>query len=119
MQMVPDIRIVFKLNGERRELAYRKLPFSVWSELKAQLRFTPISLLEAAQTFDLEAFGAIIWLERKQTERALGWQEVRRQLEHDECDFEPVDLIVNGNSITGAEDESPEEAEPDPTPASS
>lgn len=113
--MVPDLVVVFKLNGETRRLDYRKVPFSAWSELKAQLKFTPMSLLRAVQEFDLEAFGAIIWLERKQLERKLGWPEVRRELERGDCDFEPVDAIVDGVSTVGDDESLSEEPKPDPT----
>ena len=111
--MVPDLVVVFKLNEETRRLDYRKVPFSAWSELKAQLKFTPMSLLQAVQEFDLEAFGAIIWLERKQRERTLGWPEVRRELERADCDFEPIDMIVDGKPTMGTEEDS-EETVPDP-----
>jgi hypothetical protein len=111
--MVPDFIIVFKLNEERKELNYRKLNFAAWSELKAQLGFTPLTLMSAAQTYDLEAFGAIMWLERRQRERTLRWPEVRRDLERVDVDFELIDFIVDGVSQSGEDDE-PEE-EPDPT----
>ena len=117
MSMVPDVQLVFRFNGKRKVLNYRKLPFSVWSELKAQLAFTPFSLIDAAQSYDLEALGAIIWLERKQLERALRWPEVRRALEHDDVDFEFVDAIVNGEAAVGEEDEAAAEAQADPTTA--
>ena len=66
MALAPDIVVVFECNRERKELNYRKLPFTAWSELKQQLGFTPTTLLDAVQSYDIEAFGAIIWLERKQ-----------------------------------------------------
>lgn len=116
MALVPDIAIVFTLNGQRKELRYRNLPFSIWSELKSQLSFTPTSLLDAVQNYDLEALGAIIWLERKQHERTLRWPEVRADLERNDADLEFLNASVDGRFILGEESN---EAEPDPTPASS
>ena len=78
--------------------------------------FTPTSLLEAIQTFDVEAFAAIIWLDRKQNERALRWQTVRAELSRHEPEIKFVDILVEGESV-GDEDE-PEE-EPDPTTSGS
>ena len=120
MPLVPDIVLVFKLNDERKELHYRKVPFSAWSELKQQLGFTAGTLIGALGTVDLEAIGAVIWLERKQHERSLRWTDVRGSLERDEYDFEAVDVITDGESMNGEDDDPapPEEdAEPDPTPA--
>lgn len=120
MSLVPDIRITFETNGQRKELSYRKLPFSAWSELKGALGFTPVSLLEAVETYDLEAFGAIIWLERKQQERQLRWVEVRRVLEKEDVDFEFVNGYFNGIAVRDEEEVPPIASdEPDPTPASS
>jgi hypothetical protein len=90
MALVENVEILFNLNGERKSLRYRRLPFSVWSELKAQLKFTSMSLLEAWMGGDVEAVGAIIWLERRQSERTLRWPTVRAELERDECEFEAV-----------------------------
>jgi hypothetical protein len=105
MPIVSDIVYVFKLNGERKELHYRKIPFSGWSELKSQLGFTPTTLLESLVGGDLEAVGAMIWLERKQRERMLRWNDVRRELERDEVDFEGVGMIADGQVVAGEEDE--------------
>jgi hypothetical protein len=117
MALVPDIVFVFDLNGERKRLEYRKLPFSAWSELKASLGFTPTTLVEAMRDYDLEAFGAIIWLERKQRERMLRWVEIRRELERNDVDLEAVDVIVDGVSTLA--DYPEPEPEPDPTQAGS
>ncbi len=120
MALVPDIILVFKLNGERKELAFRKLPFSAWSELKQQLRFTPYSLMDAMLAFDVEAYGAVIWLERKQRERALRWPIVMRDLEREDFEFEAIDAVVDGEAIIGEEKEElvpAEEPELDPTTA--
>ena len=111
MSLVPDVVLIFKLNEERKELNYRKLPFSAWTELKASLGFTPMTLLSAVSDFDLEAIGGVIWMERKQHEKALRWNDVRRELERDDATFESVGVIVDG--VTDMMED--EEAAPDPT----
>lgn len=113
MALAPNVVVVFEVNGQRKRLDYRKLPFSAWSELKAALSFTPVSLLEAMATFDLEAIAALVWLERKQHERGLRWHVVKDELETADIDFNPVDMIIDGRSRMGA----PTEEEPDPTVA--
>ena len=110
MALVPDVVLIFKLNDERKELNYRKLPFSAWQELKSSLGFTPMTLMDAVGQYDLEGIGALIWLERKQRERSLRWNEIRRELERDDVTFESVGVIVDGVS-----DITEDEAEPDPT----
>lgn len=119
MALVPDIVFIFDLNGERKRLEYRKLPFSAWSELKAALGFTPTTLVDAMHQYDLEAYGAVIWLERKQRERMLRWVEIRRELERNDVDFEAVDVLVDGASVLFDAPEPEPEPEPDPTQADS
>jgi hypothetical protein len=125
MPLIPDMVLVFRLDGVRKELHFRKLPFSAWSELKAQLNFTPLSMIEAAGTVDLEAIGAIIWLERKQRERQLRWNTVRQELEHmeDSPEFQIVGVINAGRVEFGEEAEvlgsAPPADDEDPTTAAS
>jgi hypothetical protein len=113
MSLVPDIVIIFQLDGERKQLSYRKIPFSGWSELKAALGFTPMTLGDAMISADLEAVGALIWLERKQRERDLRWPEVRRLLDREDHSLEVLGAIVDGEVVMG-EDDTPGR-EPDPT----
>ena len=91
MALVPDINIQFRLNGEVKTLRFKDLPFSAWSDLKNKLQFTPWTVIEAVQKFDLEAIGALIWLERRQHERMLQWATVQRELERGDTEFEFVD----------------------------
>jgi len=108
MALLPNIVIDFRVDGEDKSLSYRKVPFSAWSELKRDLKFTPLTLSNAMGEFDVEAFAAIIWLERRQHERSLSWASVRSQLQKNLLDFEIVDLRVDED-----------EEEPDPTDAGS
>jgi hypothetical protein len=119
MSLVPDIVLVFKLNGVRKELHYRKISFSAWSELKAQLGFTPLTLGSAMALVDQEALGAIIWLERKQRERNLRWSEVRRDIENNDYELDYVGTIIDGVGEFDEEDEPAPEVEADPTIAAS
>lgn len=95
--LVPDISILFKTNGEEKRLDFQRVPFSAWSELKRDLHFTPKTLPEAMAEFDLEAFGAVIWLERRQTERTLSWASVRQQLDKGAFDFEILEVLVDAS----------------------
>ena len=112
--MVPDIKIKFSLDGNEQTLDYRRVPFVAWRELKAAVSFTPLTLVQEMARGDLDAIGAVIWLNRKQTARKLQFAEVQRDLA-DVGEFELVDLIVKGQSqATGEKDED----EPDPTDGS-
>ena len=104
MALVPDIVIAFKLDGTAKELDYRKLPFTTWQELKAALGFTPLSLLEALSAVDMEAVGAIIWLERKQHERRLAWREIVRDLDKEDHTFHLEAARVDGEVVAGDEE---------------
>jgi hypothetical protein len=118
--VIPNVSIIFKLDGQRQRLDFRRLPFSVWGELKRELGFTPRSLLDALDNVDVEAIGALIWLERRQHNRRLPWAEVRRELETAgaELEFEPLDVLAEGKSLFGSdEEEAEEDAETDPTTA--
>ena len=113
--MVPDINIIFKLNGVLKTLCFRKLPLSVWSELKRVLTFTPKTLILGLEDADVDAATAVVWLERRQTERKLAYHESRRDLEELDGEFEVMDFIIEGRSANG---EDPAEADdPDPTVA--
>ena len=106
MAIVPDISILFKLDGVDKRLDFKKVPFSAWSELKRELQFTPQTLTFAMRESDVESFAAIIWLERRQTETGLAWASVRSQFEKHVPDFELVDGLVD-------------QSEPDPQTAGS
>jgi hypothetical protein len=58
-------------------------------------------------------------LERKQHERTLTWQTVKRELESlEEVELDFVDIITDGESHI-PQDEPDPDPEPDPTPAGS
>lgn len=115
--MIPNVAIVFLLNGKRLSLAFRKVPFSAWTELKHQLGFTPKTIIVALEDADVEAVAALIWLERKQRERRLTWAEVRKEMETaDEMEFEVVDFLQDGASLLGEDAPAPED-DADPTTA--
>ena len=116
MAFVENIVLTFRVNGEEKTLSYNKLPFSAWSELKGQLNFTPRTLLAAVGDFDVEAVGALIWLERKQRERDLRWRTVAREFETGDWEFDPIRTTIDGEVVFEADDAtSPTEEEPDPT----
>lgn len=121
MALVDDVRLEFRVNGELRTLEYRKVTFGTWADLKKMLGFTPSTLLRGVGDGDVEALGALIWLERRQRERDLNWMSVRRELEREEHSLEPLRAVVNGEVVFDvgdiAADTSSSEDEPDPTSA--
>lgn len=110
--MVPAFTIVFEVNGNEKRLNFKDVPYSAWSELKASLGFTPITVQEALGDWDLEALEALVWLERKQRERKLDLSKARREIAADPPDIHLVDILKDGKSLTGGEDESEPEADP-------
>lgn len=84
--LAPAIAIVFELDGEEKRLDFRKVPFSAWGELKRELGFTVASLIDALGAVDVTAYGALMWLERRQHDRSLKWATVQRELEQAETD---------------------------------
>lgn len=116
--LIPDVQVVFVCNGQRKVLDYRAVPFSAWREVKT-VGFTPVSLGEAIGDFDVEAFAALIYLERKQRERKLTWQQFVRELDDRVPDVDmdaEFDVIVDGVSqVSGEKVDDPE----DPTSRSS
>lgn len=116
MSLVPDVVLIFNVNGKRKELHYRKLPFSVWSELKAALAFTPTTLIDSISHSDVEAIGALIWLERKQADRKITWNDIRRELEREDVTFEALGVVIDGQTMVGEETPT-KEPDADPTGA--
>lgn len=124
-KLVPDVVIVFDLDGERKRLDYKRLPWSTWEDIKQSPGFTAYGLLAALEKIDPPAIACILWLERKQRERSLRYVEVSRQIARDleagiDHDFELVDLIVDGEAMTGdgaepTAEANDVEAEADPT----
>lgn len=116
--MVPDISIIFELDGKRKELNFQKLPLSAWQELKQNTGFSPKTLLDGIGDFDVEAIAGTIWLERKQRERRLSYPQAFQDINDDMPDFEPIDFVVEGRSLLGPEDNNGgagEEADDPPT----
>lgn len=111
--MVPDVRIIFELDGKKRTLNYKKLPLSAWSELKQATGFSPKTLLDGIGEFDVEAIAGVIWLERKQRERRLNYAQAYQDLSDDfgEVEFELEDFVVEGRSLLGPEEANGEAVE--------
>lgn len=111
--MVPDVRIIFEFDGKRRELNYKKLPLSAWSELKQATGFSPRTLLDAVGDFDVEAVVGAIWLERKQRERRLKYAQAYQDLSDKwgEVEFDVHDVVVEGRSLLGPEEANGEAVE--------
>ncbi len=114
--LVRDVVMVFDINGERKRLAFRRVPLATWQELKDRLGYTASSVIAAAGAGDVVALGALVWLTRRMYEPNLSWNSVRRQLDADELEVEWVDTLIDGESLAG---DPADEAEPDPTPAGS
>lgn len=118
---VLDVKMVFKLGARTLTLDFRKIPFMAWGELKQATGFTQRTLIKALDDMDLDAVVAVIWLERKQRERKLRYVEVYQELQSAESDedFEMLDMILKGRSLSGepADDEDQGE-DGDPTAGS-
>lgn len=112
-------QIKFKLGARNLTLDYRKVPFQAWGELKQAAGFTQKTFAAALLEFDLDAVVGLIWLERKQRERKLRFLDVYQELQADDADeeFELVDIIFNGTSLSGQKPVDAEE-EADPTAGS-
>lgn len=114
-RMIDDVVFRFTVNGREKKLEYQQVPLRAWSELKQAIEFTPQTLISALGDQDVEAIVALIWLERKQRERALGYRQVMREVSDDPPDVEIVGLVVNGNVIIGDEDDDEDDEEERPT----
>jgi hypothetical protein len=115
--------IKFTLNGRKKTLDFRQVPFKVWPALKAANGFTQRTLVDALIAQDVEAIVALIWLERTQRERKLRYIDVFQEIESsdDDDDIEVYQLIVEGRKFGDDEpDTDDEDAEgEDPTTGSS
>lgn len=126
--MVPNVTLVMKVAGRRKTLNYRKVPFKSWSELKARLKFTPQTLIEAIGDGDVEAGMAVLWLERRQRERGLSYNRFLREFDEEkEPELDVIGMKIDDRWIIepdeegdgSAADEDDEDEEEDPTGGSS
>lgn len=97
--IVPDFEVEFRHGQRTLSVAYRQLPLFVWENLKQQLGYNPVTLLDALTEQEIDATAAVIWLERLQRERKLGYREVMRELNEDDREFELVDVRHEGESF--------------------
>lgn len=107
--MVPDVVIRYRLEGEPGELAYRRLPFKWWSDIKAQAGFTPMSLLHALQDYDIDALVCIYWLIRRQSKHSRAFRQIYEQLtalqdRGEMPQLELVDIVISGESLLASLD---------------
>lgn len=125
MALAPKVVIQFTFGSRELTLDYRKISAATWSELKAVLGLTPQTVVTSLADWDIDAVGAVIWLERKQRERKLGWRAFRDELEgaDEDRDFQITEIIARDpktgrwRTIDGEIVEDPAEAE-DPTDGS-
>lgn len=115
--------IKFTLNGKKKVLDFRRVPFKVWPALKNATGFTQRSLIDALIAQDVEAIVALIWLERTQRERKLRYLDVFQEVESsdDDDDIEVYQLIVEGRKFGDDEPEGggDDDADEDPITGSS
>lgn len=111
---VLNVKIKFRLGARTLTMDYRKLPFQAWGELKAATSFTQRTLIAALDQLDLDAFAAVIWLERKQRERKLRYLDVYQELSAPDynTEFEMLDVVLNDRSLSGGTDEADEDGDP-------
>lgn len=117
---VLDATIKFTLNGRKKTLDFRQVPFKVWPALKSSTGFTQRTLVDALISQDVEAIVALIWLERTQRERRLRYIDVYQEIEASDTDddIDIYQLIVEGRKF--GEDEPAGEGDgEDPTTGSS
>jgi len=63
--VIPDVRIRFEFNGDDRTCTFVEVPMGAWSELRRSVDLTPRKLMEGLEDrSDVDAFAAIVWLER-------------------------------------------------------
>lgn len=106
MKMVPDIAVLFDLDGNRRRLDYRKVPFQAWSQVK-QAGFTPMTLIDQGlMQFDLDAIACVMFLDKAQSDRRASVQDTFKALmAGDDAEFELVDILEHGRSLLGGDDD--------------
>lgn len=102
--MIPDVRVLFEVDGEPHKLVYHDLPFSTWTDLKRQAGFTPKTLLDAMGDLDVEAMVALIWLARRQARPSLGFYEVMQKMSP-AVQFRLLDLSVDGRDVVNQQPE--------------
>lgn len=119
MKLVPDVAVLYELDGKPRRLDYRKVSFHAWSQVK-QAGFTPMTLIdEGLAKYDLDAIGCLVFLDRAQTNRRLSLSDVVHDLmTSDDAEFELIDILSEGRSLLGEDDEG-EEPDEDPTTSGS
>lgn len=117
MNIVPDIVIAFDFEGRQR-LDYRQVPLGAWRQVKQQAGYTPATLLDGLEEFDLDAIAALVFLHRSQTSRRATFGTTVQDLSKSESEFDLVDVIHDGESLLGDLD-GDEEPDEDPTSSGS
>lgn len=102
--MVPNIEIVFELQGRRQRLVFRDLPLRWWNDLKAQAGLTLGQLLQGLDNYDVNAIVAMVWLVRRRDKKSLSYPQVYNDLSGT-VEFELIDLIRDGESMMPQDDE--------------
>lgn len=107
--MIANVSVLFTVNGQDKRLDYRKVPFFVWEQLESNHGLTISGLLPAIIDGSVRAVVALLWLERKQRERKLTYDEVRKAID-DDAPPEVVitDVIRDGKSVLTREEEEDE-----------
>lgn len=107
MKLVPDIAVLFELDGQSHRLDYRKVPFQAWQQVK-KAGFTPMTLIDdGLANFDLDAIACVIFLDRAQSNRRASLGDVLQGLAtaEDDYEFELEDVLNKGRSMLGGSDD--------------
>ncbi len=102
--MIPDVRVMFEVDGAEYKLTYHDLPFATWSDLKRQAGFTPKTLLDAMSDVDVEALVALLWLARRQARPSLSFYEVMQKMSPS-VQFRLLELSVEGRDVVARDDD--------------
>lgn len=115
MKMVPDIAVLFDLDGDRRRLDYRRVPFAAWAQVK-KVGFTPMTLIDSGiMQYDLEAIACVMFLDKAQTDRrATVTDTFKALMAGEDAEFELVDVLEHGRSLLGGDDNEQTKEDEDP-----
>ncbi|MDP8961492.1 MAG: hypothetical protein M3N32_07765 [Actinomycetota bacterium] len=109
--MVPDVVVVFELDGVEHKLSFQDLPLSWWSDVKAQAGFTPKTLMLALRDADVDGYVALIWLVKRQQRPAVTYGMVYDKLTA-AVQLEFKDVIRDGRSLFRDADEALDDGPP-------
>jgi hypothetical protein len=116
MSMMKNAVLVYKFDGAIQQLHVRKVALESWEQLRSMYGMTSTDLITEFGTGDELSKYLIIWLTRRQENRSLRWQDVRRELQSVDHEFEVVGVVIDGVVEFGDEDEVAAAIGADPNP---